>query len=284
VQADVQRETTSAPQISSIAASASELTSLQAGVAFGHRFRRWQFQSYYAANGGRFDYATTGSSRSSGQRANLGVTIGSLQSLELTAGAHGSLQDVNGNTYVHDRSAGANVSLSRSLGERWRLRASYDRERDQYKFSSMQFSSASNGISVAVVHPMLELTASRNIRDGLTFQADPRLQFVPPSQGGLLLGAFPGTLVLPIGANWSSAALSFHPAPKFTGRVAWLSSRQKLQGAVSNYYTEWEASAGYKFRSITVDVGYLAHDQNFAVDLFKRNRFFFRVVREFTLY
>jgi len=134
------------------------------------------------------------------------------------------------------------------------------------------------------VHPMLELTASRNIRDGLTFQADPRLQFVSPSQGGLLLGAFPGTLVVPIGANWSSAALSFHPAPKFTGRVAWLSSRQKLQGAVSNYYTEWEASAGYKFRSITVDVGYLAHDQNFAVDLFKRNRFFFRVVREFTLY
>jgi hypothetical protein len=283
VQADVLRETTSAPQ-NSIAASTSALTSLQASVAFVHRFRRWQFQSYYAANGGRFDYATTGSSRSSGQRANLGVTIGSLQSLELTAGVHGSLQDVNGNTYVHDRSAGANVSLSRSLWERWRLRASYDRERDQYKFSSTQYSSTSNGISVAVVHPLLELTASRNIRDGLTFQADPRLQFVPPDQGGLLLGAFPGTLVVPTGTNWSSAALSFHPAPKFTGRVAWLNSRQQLQGVVGNYYTEWEASVGYKFRSITLDAGYVSHDQNFAVDSFKRNRFFFRAIREFTFY
>ncbi|MBZ5630721.1 MAG: hypothetical protein LAO06_17840 [Acidobacteriia bacterium] len=197
---------------------------------------------------------------------------------------HGSLQNVTGSTYVHDRSAGANVALSRSFGERWRLRASYDRDRDQYRLSSAQYSSVSNGISVAVVHPLAELTASRNIRDGLTFQADPRLQFVPPDQGGLLLGAFPGTLVVPTSANWSSVALSFHPVPKFTGRVGWLNSRQQLQGAVSNYYTEWEVSAGYKFRSITVDAGYVAHDQNFAVDMFKRNRFFFRVVREFTVF
>lgn len=283
-QADVVHETTRAPQNSSIASSTSDLTSVQTGIAFVHRFRWWQFQSYYAVNGGRFTYATTGSSRSSGHRANAGVTIGSLQSLELTAGVHGSLQNVTGNTYVYDRSAGANVTLSRSLGDRWRLRATYDRERDQYKFSGTQFSSVGNGISVAVVHPRAEFSASHNLRDGLTFQADPRLQLVSSGQGGLLLGAFPGTLVVPTGANWSSAALAFHPAPKFTGRVAWLNSRQKLQNAVSNYYTEWEVSAGYQFRSITVDVGYLAHDQNFAMDLFQRHRFFFRVVREFTVF
>jgi hypothetical protein len=283
-QAEVVRETTHAPQDSSIASSTSELTSLQTGIAFVHRFRWWQFQSYYAVNGGRFTYAATGSSRSSGQRANVGITVGSLQSLELTAGVHGSQQNVTGNTYMYDRSAGANVTLSRSLWDRWRLRATYDRERDQYKFSGAEFSSVGNGISIAVVHPRVEFSASHNIRDGLTFQADPRLQFVSPGQSGLLLGAFPGTLVIPTGATWSSAALVFHPAPKFTGRVGWLNSRQRLQNAVSNYYTEWEISAGYQFRSITLDFGYLAHDQNFAVDLFKRNRFFFRVVREFTFF
>jgi AMIN domain-containing protein len=283
-QADVTHETTRAPQNSSIAGSTSELTAIQTGLAFVHRFRWWQFQSYYAVNGGRFTYAASGSSRTSGQRANAGVTIGSLQSLELTAGVHGSLQNVTGNTYVYDRSAGANVTLSRSLRDRWRLRATYDQERDQYKFSGTQFSSVGNGISVAVVHPRAEFTASHNIRDGLTFQADPRLQFVSSGQGAPLLGAFPGTLVVPTGANWSSAALAFHPVPKFTGRVAWLNSRQRLQSAVSNYYTEWEVSAGYQFRSITVDVGYLFHDQNFATDLFKRDRLFFRVVREFTIY
>jgi len=283
-QADVTRETTRAPQTSSIAGSTSELTSIQTGLAFVHRFRWWQFQSYYAVNGGRFTYAATGSSRTSGQRANAGLTIGSLQSLELTAGLHGSLQNVAGNTYVYDRSAGANVTLSRSLWDRWRLRATYDRERDEYKFSGTQFSSVGNGISVAVVHPRAEFTASHNVRDGLTFQADPRLQFVSSGAGGSLLGAFPGTLVVPTGANWSSAALAFHPVPKFTGRVAWLNSRQSLQNAVNNYYTEWEVSAGYQFRSINVDVGYLFHDQNFATDLFKRDRFFFRVVREFTIY
>ncbi|MBZ5628459.1 MAG: AMIN domain-containing protein [Acidobacteriia bacterium] len=284
-QADVTRETTQAPPSNTIASTASGLTSAQGSLAFTHRFRRWRLQSYYAANGGNFTYAAaTGSSQSYGQRANASATIGSLASMELTAGVNGSLQNVTGSTFVHDRSAGANLALSRSLWERWKVRATYDRENDKYKFLAAQFSSALNGISVAVVHPIAELSISHNIRDGLTFQADPRLQLVSSGQGGLLLGAFPGTLVVPTGATWSSAALVVHPVQKLTGRVAWLNSRQSLQSAVTNSYREWEASAGYRFRSITMDVGYLSHDQNFAVDVFKRNRFFFRVVREFTVF
>jgi hypothetical protein len=283
-QADFTREATQAPQSSTIASAASALTSGQASLAFGHRFRRWRLQSYYAFNDGSFNYAATGSSHSYGQRANASATVGSLASLELTAGVNGSLQNVGGNTNVHDRSAGANFAVSRTLWERWKVRATYDRQRDRYNFFATQFSSLLNGITVAVLHPRVELSASHNMRDGLTFQADPRLQLVSSSQGGQLLGAFPGTLVVPSGANWSSAALAFHPVQKLTGRVAWLDSRQKLLGAVSNSYREWEVSAGYKFRSISLDVGYLSHDQNFAVDVFNRNRFFFRVVREFTVF
>ncbi|MBZ5567696.1 MAG: AMIN domain-containing protein [Acidobacteriia bacterium] len=283
-QADVTRETTHAPLSSTIASSASGLTSAQGSLSLTHRFRFWRLQAYYAANGGNFTYAAAGSNTTYGQRANASATLGSLASMELTAGVNGSLQDVTGSTYVHDRSAGANLALSRSLWERWKVRATYDRENDKYNFLAAQYSSVLNGVTVSVVHPSAELSVSHNIRDGLTFQADPRLQLVSSGQGGLLLGAFPGTLVVPTGATWSSAALAVHPVQKLTGRVAWLTSRQRLQGAVTNSYREWEVSAGYRFRSITLDAGYLSHDQNFAVDVFQRNRFFFRVVREFTVF
>ncbi len=284
VHTDATRETTRAPQNSGIVAANSTLTSLQAGLGYTHRFRWWQLQSDYAANGGRFDYVSTGASRSYGQRANLGATIGSLHSLELSAGLQGNLQNVSGGSYMRDRSWGANLTVSRTLWEHWTLRATYNREQDRYNFADTRFSSVGNGATLAVIHPRAEFSASYNLRDGLTFQADPRLQYVSSSQVGLLLGAFPNTLIVPTGATWSNAALRLHPVAKLTARVAWLRSWQRLQSAVNNNYSEWEASAGYQFRSVTFDAGYLLHNQDFGMDLFERNRLFVRVVREFTIF
>jgi hypothetical protein len=284
VSTDLMRETAHAPQSSGGTTPDSTLDSLQAGISYLHRFRWWQLQSSYAANGGRFNYQSTGNSNSYGQRASLGVAAGSLQSLEVSASLQGSLQNVSGNTFMRDRGWGATFSVSRSLFEHWKVRATYNRERDHYRYLTTELASDGNAVTVALVTPRAEVSAAHNVRDGLTFQADPRLQYVSSSQGSLLLGAFPGTLIVPSGATWDNAAFTFHPTAKFRARAAWLRNRQRLQGATSNSYTEWEASGGYQFRSISVDLGYVLHNQSFGADLFRQNRFFFRIVREFTIF
>ena len=82
-QADVTRETTHAPLSSTIASSASGLTSAQGSLSLTHRFRFWRLQAYYAANGGNFTYAAAGSNTTYGQRANASATLGSLASVKV---------------------------------------------------------------------------------------------------------------------------------------------------------------------------------------------------------
>ncbi len=282
--AETLRESTHSQDTSPIIPPASTLTSAQAGISWSRRLRFVQFHSHYAANIGNFAYSSTGSSRSSGQKADMGATLGSMRSLELTANLQGSMQDVTGSTYMRDRSWGASLGLSHAFRQRWKVQATYDRAYDVYNFLNQQFSSDTNGFNLVLLNPVFDLSASLNIRNGLSVQTDPRLQYLSSAQAGLLLGAFPGGLIVPTAADWSSASLNIHPVGKFRARGTWLRSRQQLEGAVNNRYTEWEASAGYVFRSLSFDAGYIFHDQNFSLDIFQRNRVFFRVVRDFTIF
>ncbi|MFB3814939.1 MAG: hypothetical protein ACE14L_12600 [Terriglobales bacterium] len=281
---EVRRETTHTPSGSGLVAANSTLDSAQTGVSYSHQFRLWQFRSQYSVNGGRFDYGLTGISRSFGQRANLSFTFGSPDWIEFTAGLQGSMQDLRGATNLRDRSWGGTLTAARNFFQSWQVRATYNRERNDYSYTLTEYDSSGQGGAFSVIGPLLEFNVTHQMRDGLTFQADPRLQFLSSTDAAALSGAFPGVLVAPTSAKWTHASLSFHPASRLKARAAWLRNRQSLNGALTNNYREWEISAGYQFRNLTMDVGYILHRQDFGADFFRRNRFFFRIAREFRVF
>ena len=281
---DVSRDSTSSPAGNTLVTPNSSLNSVQAGVGYAHHFSFWQFQSHYGVNKGLFDYGTIGSSNSFGHNANLSVTVGSLKRLELTGAVQGNLQNVHGATDVHDQSWDASLTASRELLRNAKLQVMYDRGRNLYRYSATHYESSGQGLGVSLMTPRFEFNVTHHIRDGLTFQADPRLQFLTPEQVLALGGAFPGVLLVPSSANWSNASFGFHPAERLSARFTFMQNRQSLNSNIHNNYTEWEASAGYQFRSLQFDFGYIHHDQDFGVDFFRRSRMYFRVVRDFKLF
>ena len=280
---DVSHESSSTPTINSLVAPDSSLNSLQAGIGYSHHFSWFKFQSRYAANGGNFEYGTTGTSRSLGHRANVDVTFGSLRSVELTVSGQGSLQDMNGPTTMHDQTWGGSVSASRMFGGS-KLELSANIDKNAYRYALANYNTFGKGGGITLTNSLVDFSAMYQLRDGLTVQADPRLQFLTATQLISLEGAFPSALIVPTTSSFTTATVSVHPAARLTARATWMSSRQAVAVSSHNRYNQWEASAGYQFRSLNLDFGYIHHDQDFGVDFFRRNRVYFRIVRQFRMF
>jgi hypothetical protein len=281
---DVRHEQTRTGSTFSFVNPNTTLLSGQAGIGYGRQFRRWQFQSHYAANTGTFDYALVGPSRTMGHRANASVTVASLYSIELTASGDGHVQNLRDHVEVNDTGWSGSFSASRSLFGGWTVRATYNRDSNNYEYGLVRFDGTGQGLTFTANNRYADFSVGQQIRNGLSWQFDPQLQFVSASQAALLQGTFPASLVVPSRAKYTNFIGSFHPTSRLTVRGTWVRSRQIVQRLANNDYTQWEVTGSYQFRSMNFEIGYIRHNQDYGFGLFARNRLYFRVVREFTLF
>jgi hypothetical protein len=194
------------------------------------------------------------------------------------------LQDLNGPTTMHDQTWGTGVGVSRMFLRNWKVQATANLDKNAYRYALANYNTLGKGGSFSIANAIFDLTAMYQFRDGLTVQADPRLQFLPATQLIALQGAFPTSLIVPTASSFTTATFAAHPVPKFTARATWMTSRQAVADASHNRYNQWEFSAGYQFRSLNLDFGYIHHDQDFGVDFFRRNRVYFRIVRQLKVF
>ncbi|MBI1749331.1 MAG: hypothetical protein HY234_06395 [Acidobacteria bacterium] len=281
---ELTRDTTRAPSGASLVNPGSVLTAATGGLSYAHQFRRWQLQARYATNWGSFDYGRLPSSRLRGHSTSAAVTLGSVRTVELVASALGSWQKTENVFLVQSRNWVAGLSGSRLLGAGWKLRASYNLEKSFFDSFGTRFASRGHVFSVFASHARGEFSVSRQLRDGLTFQPDIRLRLATPSQARTVLAAFPSVLAVPSSVSQTFLTATLRPTRRLSGRFLWNRNTQLLAGRVSNHYVQWEASVGYQFRALTLDVGHVRYAQDFGLGPFSRKRFFIRVVRDFHVF
>ncbi len=278
------RDSTRAPTAGVVVSPDSSLTSGQGGVTYSHAFRRWQFQSSYSGNVGRLHYNGANPSRSIGHSGHGSASFETLRGTEITASAQGSWQRTKDGFQLENREWGMGLSASRPFVAGWRICGAYNFEKTFFDTTNIRFHSSDHGLSITATHRRVDMTLGRQLRDGLTFQPAFGVGSISPIQAQALVAAMPSLLLIPSSSSSSTAAISVRLVRNLSGRFLWSRNRQIFSGGLSNHFTQWEAGGSYRFRRLTFDFGYIRHEQNFGVGSFLRDRFYFRVVRDFRVF
>lgn len=277
----VNHNSTRAPDSQNTINKNTSLNTLWGGLNYSHHFHWGQLQARYMANMGNSDFSETNKSRMAGHNASSSVTMGSPDKVEIVASIQGIRQNATGSINVQDRDFGGGLSLSRKMVGGFNARVSYNLDQSHFDSNGTRFESTLQNWGVTVAHRRGEFSYTRQFRRGLSFQPDLRLGTVSPTQARNLLGAVPNLLVIPSQYYWTGFTASFNPIKKMTGRLIYGWNQQLVGRGKRNQYTQWEAFLTYQFRLLSVDFGYISHEQNFENDQFSRNRIFFRLVRDF---
>ena len=260
----------------------SRLQNIESGLFFTHAFGRVQSQAYYAVNVGRFEYAGD-SSHTQGHHGYGSVILGSLNRIEVTASGQGYTQRTQDLFRLDSDFWGAGLEIAHGFSNDLRVRLGGVYEQNAFTSAgAVKFDAHGRGATLLLSHPLVNVSASYHLRNGLTLQ--PLLSAMPVGSSSISINNLPGILAVPsLYERWSSA-VSLHPMRNLTAGFLFSDNRQNLSGQVSNAYREWEGTLAYDFRQLTIDFGYTNHDQEFGLDHFRRNRFYFRLIRQFHLF
>jgi hypothetical protein len=257
------------------------LDNVQSGLMFARDFGRVRSQAYYSANVGRFVYGGD-LSHTHGHHGYGSVIMGSLDKLEVTASGQAYTQETQDFFRLNSDSLGTGLEIAHGFSNNLRVRLGGNYEQNSFTSGAVNFDARGRGATFLLSHPLVTLSADYHHRNGLTLQ--PLLGTPSSNPTTISISNLPGVLAVPSVYERLGAALSIHPVRRLTVGFLYSDNRQDLSGELSNAFREWEGTLGYDFRQITIDFGYVNHHQEFGFDHFRRNRFYFRVIRQFHLF
>lgn len=260
----------------------SRLQNIESGLFFSRTFGHMQSQAYYSANAGRFEYAGD-ASHTQGHHGYGSVIVGSLNRMEVTISGQGYTQKTQDFFRLDSNFWGTGLEIAHGFSNDLRIRLGGTYEQNAFTSAgAVNFDAHGRGATLLLSHPLFNLSANYHRRNGLTLQ--PLLSTIPIGVSKISISNLPGILAVPsLYDRWSSA-VSVHPLRNLTAGFLFSDNRQDLSGQLSNAYREWEGTVAYDFRQLTIDFGYTNHDQEFGLDHFRRNRFYFRLIRQFHLF